>query len=247
MKNLVSIITPVYNSEAFLRDCIESVLSQTYSNWEHLLVDDGSRDQGASILSDYALRDSRIKFIKLEENLGAGMARNKALEVATGRYMAFLDSDDVWHPEKLVRQLAFMKENNYPFTFTSYSTMDCKAKKMKRIQAKRVVTYRQALYKNPIGCLTVVYDVDFFGKQRMPAIRRRQDYGLWLQLLKKTNAHGLDEDLASYRIHPDSVSFNKWKLLKHEWKLYREVEKLSLLKSTFYLVSAVFLKLKSYF
>ena len=246
--NLVSIITPVYNSEKYLDNNLASVQAQTYTNWEHILVDDVSRDKSAEIILEYAAKDARVKYIKLEKNSGAGVARNTAIKAANGKFIAFLDSDDKWYPEKLEKQLNFMQKNDYHFTFTDYDVVNEAGQKIsKLIKAKTVVSYKKALYKNPIGCLTVIYNVDFFGKQYMPAIRKRQDYALWLRLLKKTNGYGLNECLSSYRIGNESISSNKFKLLKYEWKIYREVEGLSFLKSSFYLISAIILKLKTYF
>lgn len=248
MNSLVSIVTPVHNSEAFIEGCIRSVLTQTYENWEHILVDDCSTDNSTGIVRKFAEKHSRIKLIELEVNSGAGIARNKAIEAAKGKYIAFLDSDDLWAPEKLTRQLRFMQDNNHYFTFTSYNSINENGDDISRIvKAKERVTYNSALFKNPIGCLTVIYDCNYFGKQYMPAIRKRQDYALWLLLLKKADAFGLNEILATYRLRSDSISANKFDLLKYEWKIYREVEGLSLLKSLFYILSAVVLKMKSYF
>lgn len=244
----VSIITPVFNSEKYIRQCIESVLAQTHTNWEHILVDDCSSDQSEAVIRSYQKEDSRIKYHKLEKNSGAGVARNKAIEQATGNFIAFLDSDDLWHPEKLEKQVHFMQKNGYHFTFTSYDMVDEAGNTMSKVlKAKKRVSYESALYKNPIGCLTVMYDVGYFGKQYMPAIRKRQDYALWLKLLKKGDAFGLDEILSSYRTGNQSISSNKFKLIKYEWKIYREQEGLSLGKSIFYLFSAIIIKLKSYF
>lgn len=246
--NLVSIITPVYNSEKFLASNIASVQAQTYANWEQILVDDCSTDKSADIILECAAKDSRIKYIKLQKNSGAGIARNTAIKAAKGKYIAFLDSDDLWHPKKLYLQIHFMKVNNYHFTFTDYDMVNEAGQKISKLfKTKPVVSYKKALFKNPIGCLTVIFDVGFFGKQYMPAIRKRQDYALWLKLLKKTNGYGLSECLSSYRIGNESISSNKFDLLKYEWKIYREVEGLSYLKSSFYLISAIILKLKTYF
>ncbi|MGB5205168.1 MAG: glycosyltransferase family 2 protein [Eudoraea sp.] len=248
MTKLVSIITPVHNSEQFLECCIESVLTQTYENWEHILVDDCSSDNSKAIIESYQEQDPRIKYYGLQENSGAGMARNKGIEFAKGKYIAFLDSDDVWYPEKLEKQLHFMEQNNYHFTFTDYDQINEAGQRLSKVlKCKPIVTYKNALYKNPIGCLTVIYDVEFFGKQYMSSIRKRQDYALWLKLLKKTNGYGLNECLASYRVGNESISANKLDLLKYEWKIYRDEENLPFLKSTFYLISAIVLKMKSYF
>lgn len=212
------------------------------------MVDDYSSDYSEAIIKSYQKKDARIKYYKLEKNSGAGIARNKAIELASGNFIAFLDSDDQWHPEKLKKQIAFMQENRYHFTFTAYEIIDPEGNPIgKTIPSKKRVTYKSALYKNPIGCLTVMYDVGYFGKQYMPSIRKRQDYALWLKLLKMSDAYGLSECLSSYRTGNQSISSNKLKLIRYEWKIYREIEGLSLVKSTFYLFSAILIKLKSYF
>jgi len=248
MNQLISIVTPVYNSEKYLAANITSVLAQTYKNWEHILVDDCSTDNSEALIRSFQESDNRIKYFKLSKNGGAGVARNKAIELAKGTYIAFLDSDDIWHPKKLEKQLNFMLKNGHHFTFTDYDVItEGGQKTSKLVKCKPYVTYKKALYKNPIGCLTVMYDVSFFGKQYMPSIRKRQDYALWLRLLKKTDGYGLNEPLASYRTGNDSISANKLDLITYEWKIYREEEGLSWLKSAFFLVSAVFLKMKSYF
>lgn len=246
--NLVSIITPVYNAEKYIEANIASVQAQTYGHWEHILVDDCSSDNSKALIQSFQENDARIKYHRLETNSGAGIARNTAIELAEGSYIAFLDSDDQWYPEKLKKQLNFMQKNAYHFTFSDYDVVDEEGKKLSKVvKCKSVVSYNSALYKNPIGCLTVMYNVDFFGKQYMPSIRKRQDYALWLSLLKKTDGYGLNEVLASYRTGNASISANKLDLLKYEWKIYREVERLSWVKSSFYLLSAIILKLKSYF
>ncbi len=248
MTKLISIITPVHNSGLFLRQCVNSVLAQTYEHWEHILVDDCSTDGSNEIIEEFASKDTRVVHLRLQVNSGAGIARNTAIEAAKGSFIAFLDSDDLWHPLKLQKQMHFMQENNYHFTFTDYEMVDEHDNKLAKIvKCKPHLTYKKALYKNPIGCLTVVYDVGFFGKQYMPTIRKRQDYALWLRLLKKTDGYGLAEALSTYRIRSNSVSSNKWRLLSYEWQIYRKVEQLSMAKSFFYTLSAVVLKMKSYF
>lgn len=248
MNALITIVTPVYNSEKYLAAHLQSVQAQTHQNWEHILVDDCSKDGSETLIRSFQDKDPRIIYHKLATNQGAGVARNKAIELAKGDYIAFLDSDDLWHPEKLEKQLRFMQTNQYHFSFTDYDVIDEKGQSLNKImRSKSHVTYQKALYKNPIGCLTVMYDVNYFGKQYMPSIRKRQDYALWLKLLKKTDGYGLNEALSSYRTGNDSISANKLDLIKYEWKIYREVEQLSWVKSVFFLVSAVFLKMKSYF
>ncbi|WP_420320950.1 glycosyltransferase family 2 protein [Flagellimonas sp.] len=248
MNNTVTIICPVYNSSKYLANCIDSVIAQTNEDWEMVLADDCSLDDSVAIIQEYKEKDGRIKLVQMSQNGGTGIARNRAIELATGRYIAFLDSDDLWHPRKLELQLKFMKENNLPFTFTSYNLVDEFGNQLsKTFDAIPVITYGRALFKNPIGCLTVIYDTKFFGKQYMPNIRKRQDYALWLKLLKKTNAYGFNKVLASYRYGNQSISSNKIDLIKYEWKIYRDIEGLSLFRSSFYLLSAIVLKLRSYF
>ena len=201
-----------------------------------------------ALIKSLQKKDSRVKYYKLQKNSGAGIARNKAIELASGDFIAFLDSDDLWYPEKLEKQLNFMQKNGYHFTFTSYDKVDEEGNSLSKVvKAKKRVSYGSALYKNPIGCLTVMYDVGYFGKQYMPAIRKRQDYALWLKLLKKTDAFGLKECLSGYRTGNQSISSNKLKLIKYEWRIYRELEGMSVWKSIFYLFSAIIVKLKTYF
>ncbi|MGB5315481.1 MAG: glycosyltransferase family 2 protein [Robiginitalea sp.] len=245
---MVSVITAVYNSENTLKECLDSVLAQTFTDWEHILVDDCSKDDSIAVLREYSNRDPRFCVIQLSENRGAGIARNTAIESARGQYIAFLDCDDIWFPQKLEKQVDYMQKNDYPFTFTSYIHMDESGRfRDKTVIAPEKVSYKSALFKNPIGCLTAMYDTQFYGKQYMPDIRKRQDYALWLKLLKRSNAYGIQECLAAYRVQKKSVSSNKLSLIKYEWLIYRKEEKLGFFQSIFYLLSAIFLKLKSYF
>jgi len=234
---LISIITPLYNSKKFIEETIESVLNQTYYNWEMIIVDDCSSDNGIEIVNHYKKQDNRIKLIKLKKNSGGAVARNTAIKEAKGRYIAFLDSDDLWHPKKLEKQIEFMQKNNYAFTFTKYQQMTEDSNLIdKFINVPEKISYRKALLINPIGCLTVIYDTQKVGKVYMPLIRKRQDYGLWLKILKKEGyGYGLNENLAYYRLRDNSISASKMNLVKYQWKLYREVENLSIVESTFYL------------
>ncbi|MBP2833267.1 glycosyltransferase family 2 protein [Aquimarina sp. U1-2] len=239
----VSIITPVYNSEKFLRETIDSVIAQTFEDWEMILIDDRSTDNSWGIIDECRVKDHRIKSYKLNKNSGAGVARNKAIRLAKGRFIAFLDSDDMWHPEKLQKQLDFMQSNNFAFSFTSYRQIDEEGNEIRIIKSKKRVTYKEALFDNPIGCLSAMYDAEVLGKQYMPTIRKRQDYALWLKILKLTTAHGLNEVLAYYRVRKDSISSNKVNLIKYQWRLYREIEGFSKIKSLFYLLNVVINKI----
>ncbi|GAF15124.1 N-acetylgalactosaminyl-diphosphoundecaprenol glucuronosyltransferase [Bacillus sp. JCM 19045] len=230
---LVSIITPVYNCEAFLPHTIESVLNQTYENWELLLINDASSDHSQTIAHAYTKRDSRIHLYHLPKNSGAAVARNEALQHANGKYVAFLDGDDLWKNEKLTRQVQFMEDNQYSFTFTGYRILkEDGTERAKVIQAPQRITYDQLLANTIIGCLTVMLNQEKLGKLQMPTLRTRQDLLLWLSILKKgTVAYGINEELAAYRKVGNSISSNKWKAAKQNWEIYRKHEELSLLKS----------------
>lgn len=242
---LISIITPIYNSEKFIEFTLNSVQSQTYKNWEMIIVDDVSQDNGPRIVEKYAKEDKRIKLIKLEKNGGGAVARNRAIKEAKGKYITFLDSDDLWHPQKLEKQVKFMEENNYDFTYTYYEKIDEEGNSLNKIvKSKDKVNYKDLLKSNQIGCLAAMYNAEKLGGIYMPLIKKRQDYALWLQVLKKVKyAYCLKENLAQYRIVNGSVSSNKIKLIKYNWKLFREVEKLSIFKSFYYLSWNIFTKL----
>ena len=235
---LVSIITPAYNAEAYIAETIASVLAQTYTNWEMLIVNDCSQDNTAEIVQSYAAKDKRIKLINLKQNSGAAAARNTAIQNAKGRYIAFLDSDDLWKKEKLKKQLDFMQQNGYAFTYTSYEHFK-KAKEniQNRVQIPKNLNYKQALKGNKIGCLTVMLD-----RKQIPNIhfttQKHEDYILWLNILKQgITAYGIRESLALYRTgNSKSISGNKFQSALWTWKVYRESQKLSVLKSMYYML-----------
>jgi len=246
--NLVSIITPSYNSSKFIEETINSVLAQSYKNWEMIIVDDLSTDNSISVIKNYIKQDNRIKLIQLEKNSGAAVARNKAIEEANGRYIAFLDSDDLWEVTKLDKQIAFMQENSYDFTYTNYNLIDENNTKYgNTFKSKKESSYFDLLKTCSIGCLTVIYDRKNLGKVYMPLILRRQDYGLWLKILKKIDkAYCLDESLAVYRTRKNSISSNKFKASQYQWKIYREVEKLNIFTSIYYFISYAYNGFKKY-
>ena len=229
MNNLVSIITPSYNSEKFIKDCVNSVLCQTYTNWELLIVDDYSKDNSRDVISLLSLKDERIKSIFLEENVGAAAARNIAIKESNGRYIAFLDSDDIWKSDKLEKQLSFMKENDIAFSFSTYQLMSEDGKNLTNvIKAPQKMTYHSYLKNTIIGCLTVIIDREKTGDFEMPNIRSSHDMALWLLIMKRGfSAYGLDENLAYYRIVSNSNTSKKWKAAKEVWEVYRKVEKLN--------------------
>lgn len=247
-KPFISVITPAYNSERFIEDAIRSVLKQTYTHWEMIIVDDGSTDRTPDIIEPYLKQDHRIKLIKLDKNSGPAVARNTAFKRAQGRYLAFLDADDQWMPEKLEKQLKFMQERQIAFSFTKY--IKVKEDNMESDSVVSIpdqVTYRQLLKHNVIGCLTVMLDTDMIGEVRMVNMRSRQDYALWLTLCKQGfTAYGLQEILAKYRVRANSISSNKLKMAKQNWIVYRKVKKLGLMKSLWYFMNNVFFSVKKY-
>ncbi len=234
MKNpAVSIITPMHNSAAYLAETIKSVQAQSLTDFEMLLVDDCSIDTSVQIVQSFSHTDSRIKLLRLTRNSGAAVARNTAIEAATGRYIAFLDSDDLWLPSKLEHQVIFMQKYGLPFSWTSYELVNEFGAVQGMQPAARELSYTSLLRKQGvIGCLTAMYDTSFYGKQYMPNIRMRQDYGLWLRLLREAAAHkwmcdGLPEVLGQYRVHGRAMTYNKARAAYYQWRLYRDVERLS--------------------
>lgn len=245
MNELISIVMPVYNSEQFINDTIRSVLAQTYEDWELILIDDASTDGSEAVICEYIKYDKRIRYIRLEKNSGAAYARNIGISKARGNYIAFLDSDDLWRPEKLELQYHYMKERNVAFSCTYYQQMDESGKKFGKImKAPPKADYRRVLFDNPIGTLTAMYSVERLGKIYGPLIRKRNDYALWLKLLKQTDyVYCLDEILAYYRIRQNSLSRNKFHLIQYQWELYRKCEGLSVISSAFHVGLIILIKI----
>ncbi len=220
--HLVSIIIPSFNSEKFISETIKSVQNQTYQNWEMIIVDDCSTDDTVSKINAF-LQDKRIQLHQLNRNSGTGIARNKALSLAKGRFVAFLDSDDLWKPEKLQKQVEFMISGNQPFTFSFYECITENGKSLgKIIQAPENLTYNQLFWSNLVGNLTGIYDAHYFGKIAISSKRKRQDWMMWLTILKKIKtAKPIPESLAVYRVRENSISASKWSLLRHNYTVYR--------------------------
>lgn len=237
---LVSIIMPTYNCGAFIGQSIDSVLSQTVKDWELIIVDDCSTDDTEIVVKKYVKRYAQIYYRKLPHNSGPAVARNEAIRQAKGKYIAFLDSDDVWFPHKLEKQIAFMEENRVAFSCTGYECMNEFGKSLHYalIPPKEISYMKCILLSNPIGNLTVIYDQVALGKFEVPAIRKRNDFALWLQILKKTDkCYGMQDVLGCYRLgRKGSVSHNKLKQSKYHWQLYHNIEKLGI----FWSVIAVF-------
>jgi len=232
MMEHVSILTPSYNSEEYIGKTIESVLAQTYANWEMIIVDDCSTDGTREIVETYARSDARIRLLCQEENRGAAAARNRALEHASGRFIAYLDADDIWLPAKLERQVDFMLRNEAGFSCTSYEVISNAGEPLgKQIHMLPKVDYVGFLTNNLLQTVGIMADLTRVDRAClvMPDLRRRQDAATWLQVLKAGHeCYGLDEVLAQYRRTKNSLSSNKLKAVRGVWQLYREIEHLSL-------------------
>lgn len=221
---LVSIITPTWNCGRFIAETIDCVLAQTYQNWEMIIVDDCSTDDTKEVVARY--NDPRIKYHCLDNNSGAAIARNSALNMANGRWIAFLDSDDLWKPEKLERQLMFMVNNGYAFSYHGYHEIDENSKSLgKSISGpKHVSKLMMYSYCWP-GCLTVMYDREVVGNIQIPDIKKNNDYAIWLFACKKATCHFLDDNLAAYRKRAGSISHHGYSaLVKWHYKLFRVVK-----------------------
>lgn len=239
---------PAYNAQKYIIESIESVLSQTYSNWELIIINDASTDETKSICLGYAKLDNRIKYIELEVNGGITNGRNLAISYAKGGFIAFLDSDDIWKKEKLEQQVSFMLLNNIYFSFTGYELIDSSSNSLnKKVMVPDKVGFFELLKYNPIGCLTVVIDIRHLKKASFPNIKH-EDYATWLSLLFENNieAYGINKSLAAYRRTDNSVSSNKVKTLAWTYNIYRNYLGNSILKSTFYLARFIFYTLKKY-
>ena len=238
MKNeLVSIIIPVYNSEKFLEDTIKTIKDQTYINWEAIFVNDKSKDKSVEIIKKYQENDDRIKLLENKENSGAAVSRNKGIEAAAGRYICFLDSDDLWDKEKLEKQVKFMEEKQCEFSFTGYEFANENGiPNGKKVYIPEKINYKQALKNTTISTITVMFDMNKLSKDeiKMPNVLS-EDTATWWKVLKKVDyAYGLNELLSYYRRGINSHSANKFKAIKQTWNLYRKVEKFNVLVTCYY-------------
>ncbi|GHG06085.1 glycosyltransferase family 2 protein [Streptomyces filamentosus] len=251
---LVSVVMPVHNSAVTLGSSVRSVLAQTHTDVELLITDDASTDDSMDLLQELARQDERVLPQAAPEQGGAAKARNLALARARGEYVAFLDSDDMWLPAKLERQIAFAAEGDAPLTFTSYYKVDgdytgeaCDFTPNGRVvEARERVTYRDMLVQDHIGALTAMYDRAALGTRLMPDMPKRQDYALWLAIMRNGNpARGMKEPLAIYRAgRAGSLSSNKLALVEHNWRLYRQHERLSVPRSALALYGAAWHSLR---
>ena len=240
MTDLVSIITPMYNSEAYIEETIKSVIDQSYEKWEMLIIDDGSIDNSINIVKGYMEGDKRIKLIEKEKNQGAAIARNIGIKESIGRYIAFLDSDDLWMSTKLEDQIIFMANNKAVLSYSSYEKIDAFGNHLKNVKIiKTRPTYHDLLKSNHIGCLTAMIDLKPMNGEKpiMPNIKTRHDHGLWLSiLLRGFKVRGNPKVLAKYRHRPGSISFSKVISGYYQWKLYRHVEGINIFSSIYYMI-----------
>ena len=244
----VSIVTPAYNCVSTFKETFESVISQSFQNWEWIIVDDNSSDDSFAYIKQLVKDDSRIVVLQNEQNLGAAGARNRGIELSKGRYIAFIDADDIWEKSKLEVQIKFMQANGYGFSFSDYNLLFPNGKIKQFTKGKDEITYKSLLAGNDIGCLTVIYDTGKIGKRYMPMdCPKREDYGCWLDITKEgIVAHKLNLILATYRLSNNSVSSNKVRIIKYHYSVYKKHEKFNFLKSLYCLARVSFNKLFKY-
>lgn len=235
---LISVIVPTFNSEKYIESTLKSILIQTYSYLEILIIDDCSTDSTSAIINKIAQQDNRINIELLKVNSGVAIARNKGIEKAKGHYIAFLDSDDLWLPHKIETQLSFFQEHNCDVVFSSYYCIDESGKSLnKTVEALKKLNLEKLLKCNYIGNLTGIYSVTNLGKIYAPNLRKRQDWGLWISAIKKAKyAYGIPEPLAKYRVRSTSMSASKWDLITYNFKIYRVFLRFSYFKSVIYLL-----------
>lgn len=249
VKDRVSVITPVYNAEKYICKTLESIFAQTYKDIEIVLVDDCSNDKSAQIIATYKESHPEIVYFLQPKNMGAGAARNKALELASGQYVAFLDSDDLWLPEKTERQIKLMKEKNSPFSYAAIEMMDEDGKTIKgKRNLKETCDYKYLLCNTIIATSSVIVDRSVLGDFRMPLRRGGQDYATWLSLLKNGDiAWGINEILVRYRVSNNSLSSNKFKSIKQVWEIQTQDEKINKVVASFHVMCFCFNAFKKYF
>lgn len=223
----VSIITPTYNCARFIEETIKSVQVQTFTDWEMIISDDCSTDNTKEVIAPYLASDSRIKYICNDKNSGAAITRNNALRIASGRWIAFLDSDDLWLPEKLEKQISFMIENGINFSYTNYSEIDENGNPLGIVVTgpRKISEFGMYAYCWP-GCLTVMYDSQYVGLIQIDDIKKNNDYALWLKVIKRADCYLLKDNLAKYRRRAGSISNHSYSsLIKWHYRLFKENDK----------------------
>lgn len=226
MTHTVSIITPCYNAESYISHTIESVLSQSFKDWEMLIVDDCSKDNSRKIIEQYSTKDSRIKYFKTDSPSGSpSLPRNIGIGNASGKYIAFLDADDIWFPDKLEKQVKFLETNNYSFVYSDYEKMNYLGERNNRvIKMPDCSTFWDVIETCTIPCLTVLMTREIIGQTRFKSIPK-EDFAFWLDILKKgVNAYNAGETLALYREQQQSRSSNKFDMIRNQWIVLRKIE-----------------------
>lgn len=246
MEELVSIITPLYNAEKYIEATINSIQNQTYKNLEMIIVDDCSKDGSYNLVLKLSKQDKRIKLIKNKENSGVTKTRNKGIKLAKGKYIAFLDADDLWKKEKLEKQVSFMKKNKILISYTGYEKINEDGTIRGIIEVPKRVIYSESLKGNIMGCLTVIYNQSKLGKKYFKELKMSEDHVLWLEILKDTDSYGIQESLAQYRVLENSRSSSKINAIKFQWKINREIEKLCILKSVYYFINYLWFGYRRY-
>lgn len=241
---IISIITPAYKCKSTILETYESIKAQTFSSWEWIVVEDCSGDDTYEYIESLTQNDSRVVLLQTPKNSGAAIARNIGIEYAQGRYIAFLDADDLFVPTKLEKQIRFMSDNGYAFTFTNYNLLYASGTLKTCVVKKEFVNYKMLLKSNYIGCLTVIYDTKILGKVFMPLdCEKREDHGAWLDITRNhINAYRLGESLSIYRIGKKSVSSSKIKMIKYQYRLYRKHEKFNVFKSCWFVLLCTLFK-----
>jgi len=245
---LVSIITPNHNGAQYIAETIRSVRSQSYPHWEMIIIDDCSTDNSLEIIKEFIQTDNRIKIVRHVKKVGPAKARNSGIKIARGRYVAFIDSDDLWLPEKLEIQVAFMLEKKTVLSYTSYKKINENNDVISKIiLAPDSVIYKELLLSCSIGNSTAMYDADKLNKMYVPDILTSEDHALWLSILKQGyTARGIIEPLTLYRVHRKALSRNKIRKAFYQWQVYRNLEHLTIFKSLYYMSCYAYYGLKKY-
>lgn len=246
-EELCSVVMPAYNSEKYIAEAIESVIKQTYTNWELLIINDCSTDNTEEIIKSYLQKDTRIKLIKQKENQGVANARNTGIEKAKGRYIAFLDADDYWNKEKLQKQIQILQTSNADITYTAYLMIDETGKTIKKRSVKKTLKLKDLLKENSIIFSSVVCKKESLMDKNFKSEWYHEDYIFLLDLSKESkNFVGINESLMQYRVHQRGRSFNKQSAAKYRWKIYREHLGLNLLKSMYYFIAYAWNGIRKY-
>ena len=248
MESLVSIITPCYNAAEFISQTIDSVLNQSFSNFEMLIIDDSSTDNSSSIIHKYSLKDSRIKYLKTQNPSGSpSLPRNIGIENAKGKYIAFLDADDIWLADKLQKEVEFLEQNKYDLVYSYYEKIDFNGTRNNRIiKTREQTTYQDLLKSNSIPCLTSIIRREAIGKTRFKQIPQ-EDFCFWLDILKKGyTAHNLCEVTALYREAKTSRSANKLDMFKGYWNVIRNHQHIGFIPSCYYMITYTILGFAKY-